>query len=84
MHNHDGKKNSSMMWMAIPCLLLLGVLFLGGEKLSSSGYLWPILFGVFVVAHIWMMFKGHGGHSDDNTEEKSDTKDKHKRGGCCH
>ena len=73
MSDHNGKKNSSMMWMIIPCLLLLGFLFFGGSKLSSSGYLWPILIGAFVAAHIWMMFKGHGGHkehSDANTEDK--------------
>ena len=74
MHNHHNNKEAGhkgmMWWMMIPCLLLLGVLFLGGSKLSLGEYLWPILIGVFVVAHIWMMFKGHGGHSDDNTENK--------------
>lgn len=95
MHNHDGKGNNNMIWMMIPCLLLLGFLFIGGGNLSSGGYLWPILIGVFVVAHVWMMLKGHGGHSDNNTEDKNDdtsvkpseTKDennKHKSGGCCH
>ncbi len=93
MHNHNGKNNKSMMWMMIPCLILLGVLFFGGDKLSS-GYLWPVLIGVFVVAHVWMMFKGHGEHNDNNPEEKNDNtslkqseiKDenkKHKSGGCC-
>lgn len=57
---NDGHKG--MLWMMIPCLLLFGLLFFGGGKLSSSGYIWPILIGVFVVAHIWMMFKGHGSH----------------------
>ena len=73
-----------MLWMMIPCLILFGFLFLGGGKLSSSGYLWPILIGVFVVAHVWMMFRGHG-HGGTNTEDKidnastkqSDIKDKH-------
>jgi len=80
-----------MMWMMIPCLLLLGILFLGGGKLSGGGYLWPILIGVFVVAHVWMMFRGHGKHGND-TEEKIDNasakqldaKDEHKHGVCCH
>lgn len=97
MHNHNNNGNKDnghkgMMWMMIPCLLLLGFLFFGGDKLPSSGYLWPIFIGVFVIAHIWMMFKGHGGHGDANIEnksdvtlEKSDTKDEHKHGGgCCH
>lgn len=59
-----------MLWMMIPCLLLLGVLFFSGGKLFSGGLLSPILIGVFVVAHIWMMFKGHGGHSNNNTKDK--------------
>lgn len=90
MHDHgkNGRGNG-MMWMMIPCLLLLGVLFLGGGKLSGSGYLWPILIGVFVLAHVWMMFKGHG-HGGTDTEEKTDSNsksgstDEHKHGGCCH
>ena len=72
MHNHNNNKNSGhkrMMWMMIPCLLLLGFVFLGGGKLSSEGYLWPILMGIFVIAHVWMMFKGHGGHGSE-TEDK--------------
>ncbi|MEK7219172.1 MAG: hypothetical protein AAB687_00665 [Patescibacteria group bacterium] len=94
MHNHDGKNSKSMMWMIIPCLILLGVLFFAGGKLSS-GYLWPILIGVFVVAHVWMMFRGHGGRNDTDTEdkigegatkqaEKKDGNSEHKGGGCCH
>ena len=71
MHNHDEKGKNSMMWMMIPCLLLLGVLFLGGDKLSSGGYLWPILIGIFIVAHVWMMFRGHGNHNNANTEDKA-------------
>ncbi len=98
MHNHNNNDSGGgpkgMMWMMIPCLILLGVLFLGGGKLSS-GYLWPVLIGVFVVAHVWMMFKGHRGHKDDSAEDKIDNtsakqpeikdgNDKHKSGGCCH
>jgi len=79
MHNHNNSNkdggHKGMMWMMISCLLLLGVLFFGGSKLSSSGYLWPILIGAFMVSHVWMMFKGHGGHGkhqDDDTENKAD------------
>ncbi|MDO8522592.1 MAG: DUF2933 domain-containing protein [bacterium] len=85
---HDGHKH--MTWMMIPCLLLLGFLFLGGSKLFSSGYLWLLIIGICVVPHIWMMFKGHGGHGDTDTEgkenavEESKTKDEHKKSGCCH
>ena len=95
MRNHNGKKNSSMMWMMLICILPLVVLLFAGGKVSSGGYLWPILIGVFVIAHLVMMFKGHGGHNDANMEEKSDaslgkqpeTKDEHKKdkhGGCCY
>ena len=80
-----------MLWMMIPCIILFGFLFLGGGKLSSGGYLWPILIGVFVVAHVWMMFRGHG-HGGTSTEDKidnastkqSDTKDEHKHNGSSH
>ena len=96
MHNHNsndgGGGHKGMMWMMIPCLILVGVLFLGGGKLSGGGYLWPILIGVFVVAHVWMMFRGHGKHGNADPEEKVDdtsakqpgAKDEHKHGDCCH
>ena len=92
MHNHNkGGEGRGMMWMMIPCLLLLGFLFLGGGAWSSNGYLWPILIGIFVVAHVWMMFKGHR-HGGTNTEDKidndsvkeSDIKDEHKHSNGCH
>ncbi len=44
-----------------------------------------VLLGICVLAHVWMMFKGHGnhgGHSNAPTENKP--KNKHKHGGCCH
>lgn len=93
MHNHNNNDNGhkGMMWMMILCFLLFGALFLGGSKLSGGGYFWPILIGVFVVAHVWMMFRGHGKHSDTNTEGKTDNAsgksgiaDEHKHGGSCH
>jgi len=72
MHNHNNSKggHKGMMWMMIPCLILLGVLFLGGGKLSSGGYLWLILIGVFIAVHIWMMFKGHDGHGGDTDQDR--------------
>lgn len=97
MHNHDNKNNDgmrSMMWMMLPCLLLVVVLLLASGKLTSSGLLWPILIGGFVVLHVWMMFKGHGGHgkSDEvdalnqsaTTPEKQNANSEHKHGGSCH
>jgi YHS domain-containing protein len=68
----EKKKNSSMTWMMLICILPLAILFFAGGKLFSDGYLWPIFIGFFVVAHLWMMFKGHGGHSGANTEDKID------------
>ena len=61
-----------MTWMMLLCIVPLVVLLFFGGKLFSGGYLWPILIGAFVVAHLWIMFKGHGGHSDANMEDKSD------------
>ncbi len=77
MHNHNNNDSEGghkgMMWMMIPCLLLVAVVLFGGGGLASSRYLWLIILGVCVVPHIWMMFKGHGGHeehNDDKTEDK--------------
>ena len=87
MHNHNKNDgHSGMMWMMIPCVILLGILFLGGGQLSSSGYLWPILIGIFILGHIWMMFRGHGGHgkhgdantSDGDSQKQLDTKNENK------
>ena len=72
MHNHNDKKSSGMMWMMLICCLLpVAILLFAGGTLSSGGYLWPVLFGVTIVAHLWMMFKGHGGHGDGDAEEES-------------
>lgn len=73
--------------------LTLLILWFAGGTLSSSGYVWQILIGVFVIAHVWMMFKGHGGHGSTDKKEGSDAvsekqpaaKNKHTQdGGCCH
>src|SRR3989344_4941063 len=74
MHNHSNKDggHKGMMWMMLICILPLIVLLFVGRKLFSAGYILPILIGACVVAHIWMMRKGHGEHSDTNAEEKSD------------
>ena len=71
MHNHNNNGgHKGMMWMIIPCLLLLGVLFLGGGKLSSSWYLWLIIIGICVGPHVWMMLTGHGSHDSENKEKE--------------
>lgn len=69
MHDHNNKDggHEGMLWMMIPCLLLLGFVAVGGGSLSSGGYLWPVLIGVFVLVHVWMMFKGHSSHGGDTS-----------------
>lgn len=75
MHN-DKRNNDSMLWMMLPCLLLLGVLFLIGGAGASAGFLLPILIGVFVIAHIWII-SGHGDHGENEdsaaASKKSET-----------
>ena len=78
MHDHnENNGHKGMMWMMIPCILLV-VIALFGSKLASSNYLWLIILGVCVVPHIWMMLKGRGKHEDKDENDKS------KHGGCCH
>lgn len=74
MNNHNGNNNDSMFWMLLPCLLLFGVLFMIGGAGASAGYLLPVLIGVFVIAHIWMMSRGHGVHSDDEDISRTSKK----------
>lgn len=86
------------MWkMMLICAIPLIILLLAGGTLFSSGYLWPILIGVFVIAHFWMMLLGHSSHSDNSNECKknlqtqddtqgvdSDHKEHKKHSGYCH
>lgn len=93
MRNHSengGRKG--IIWMMIPCLFLVAVIFFGGDTSASSGYLWLMIVGICVIPHIWMMFRGHGGSADPHTEKKTDvepekqpdTKSEHKHDSCCH
>jgi len=75
MHDHDNNDNKygghkGMMWMMIPCIILLGILFIGGGKLSSSWYLWLIIIGICAGPHIWMMLRGHGSHDREGKEKE--------------
>ncbi len=64
-----------MMWMMVLCAVPLVILLFAGGKFFSAGYLWSILIGGFVVAHLWMMFRGHGhGSSDEEQHDMADTK----------
>ncbi|OGD24288.1 hypothetical protein A2Z10_02695 [Candidatus Azambacteria bacterium RBG_16_47_10] len=84
-----------MKWMMLIGAIAIIVLLFSRGTLFSGGYLWQILIGIFVVAHIWMMFKGHGGSDDAHTENKTngpsaqepktrDENNKRNHGGCCH
>ena len=82
MHNHNNNDNKygghkGMMWMMIPCIILLGILFLDGGKLSSSWYLWLIIIGICVGPHIWMMLRGHESH--DREGKKKEHLDEHNK-----
>jgi hypothetical protein len=82
MHNHNGGNNKSMMWMMIPCLLLLAFALFGGTGFASSKYIWLLVVGVCVIPHVWMMFRGdHGNEQQVEETEKKD--DSSKKGGCC-
>lgn len=93
MNNHNNSNDGGhkgMMWMMIICCLAPFVLlFLLGSKVSLGENLWPILIGVFLVAHLWMMFRGHGGgrkkeDDGDDLTPSSNKADEHKHSGGCH
>ncbi len=88
--NNNEKHNSSMIWMMLPCLLILGfVIFAAGGGVRS----WPfiLIIGGMVVAHLWMMRRGHGSQDteDHSSHAAADPKkaESIKHGGghsCCH
>ena len=63
-----------MMWMMALCALPIVILFFAGGKSSSSEYFWPIFIGIFIVAHFWMMFRGHGSHSENPANRNGNDK----------
>ena len=92
-HNNSNKsdEHKGMMWMMVICCALpLIILFFIGSKVSIEGYFWPILIGVFIILHIWMMSKRHKKHEGYDENEKtnvldqSETKDENKHNRCCH
>ena len=60
-----------MMWMMLICMFFWVVLLFAGGRLFPVGYLWSVFVGAFVIAHFWMMFKGHGGHGDVNENDEA-------------
>ncbi len=84
--------------MMLLCALPILIILFSGEKLFSAGYAWPILIGVFVIAHVGMMLRGRHAHDSEHSNEADGdgSKDnmahpapdeqgahKKKHGGCC-
>ena len=94
MRDHDTNKDKgmkSMMWMMAICCGLPLVLFLfvgaGGIAAGASKWLVISILGVMVIAHVFMMRRGHK-HKDHEQKvegEKTDGKDKDDHSGhsCC-
>lgn len=74
MRNHNDKNKFSMLWMMLPCLLILGfALFSGGGE--SRSWLSIIVIGAMVGGHLWMMLRGHG-HEPSEDEDSATTEKK--------
>ena len=54
-----------MLWMIGLCALSPLLIVAFAEGLVPSRYILPLAIGGMVVAHLVMMFKGHGGDADD-------------------
>ncbi len=50
-------------------LLIIGIYLLVEHKVHVFGNLQYILFGIFILAHLFM-HAGHGGHSNHETKQK--------------
>jgi len=75
-----------MLWMLLGCALLFLFLFLAGNVVPVK-ILWPVLIGVCVVMHIWMM-RRHGSHTQHGEQATKAGVDEQKEntghsGGCC-
>ncbi len=93
MNKHNGK-DSSMIWMMLPCFLLLGILSFSGGTLFSSRYFRLFVIGVFMAFYLWKVFKSgrrknnqhsiHGVLETSSSGASESTEDGHKGHGCCH
>jgi len=62
-----------MTWMMLICVIpILALLFLGGWSPRGSSWIFPVAIGVFVLGHLWMMFRGHGTHGDDHADHNDE------------
>lgn len=76
--------------MLLPCLLIILALVTVGKNLPTVVF-WPILIGLCVLSHVFMMRRS-GSHAPK--EQETAVKDEHgvdasshdhsKGGGCCH
>lgn len=65
-----------MMWMMVICCALpFLVLLFGGRLAFSGGYLLPMLVGILILTHLWMMFRGH---------KKRESGEEDTQNGSCH
>lgn len=73
MDNHNDKNSSSVLWMMLPCLLILVFAILAFGRGSLS---WPLLViaGIIVVVYLWIMFRSKHGNGPSD-EERDDTID---------
>ena len=77
MDNHNDNNSKNMLWMMVICclgpivfILLAGnVNFKKGGSLFSGGYFFPILIGLFVLIHIYMMFQKRGKDNRDGKDK---------------
>lgn len=80
--NHTNHDSKMMWWMLAGCLLLpLGFLFFGNRAGDlPSKWIWFSIIGVFMLAHIFMMLRGHShddSGEDKNSTNPSESQDKH-------
>ncbi len=84
--NHQ-THGSSMKWMLLGCGVVLLLLFVASDVIPS-GFFLPILLGVCLLSHIWMMRRSHGSQTSEDKSaqhvEKKKTDGGHSGGGCCH
>ncbi len=85
MHNHNNRDGgyNGMIWMMLPCLLLLAFLILREGKFSAYSNLGFLAVGLLIVGCAWLMTKKHGAdkkRSDGNMDNQLDDNSKKETG----
>ncbi|MEK7478097.1 MAG: hypothetical protein AAB645_01880 [Patescibacteria group bacterium] len=73
MPNHDQNHNRfSMLWIMLPCLLLIILVASGLEKFTGGWIIW-ILLAVCFGSHFLFMGRGRhsNGHDDSNPDDET-------------